>query len=85
MEISSVSQSYIAALLSGGSQILDVGFESDEQVVVLAKTRTAGDQVTADHVLLEVLQRIDLGLDGRLVQHLGRLLERSRRDEARSH
>ena len=53
MEISSVSQSYIAALLSGGSQILDVGFESDEQVVVLAKTRTAGDQVTADHVLLQ--------------------------------
>ena len=37
MEISSVSQSYIAALLSGGSQILDVGFESDEQVVVLAQ------------------------------------------------
>ena len=53
MEISSVSQSYIAALLSGGSQILDVGFESDEQVVVLAKTRTAGDQVTADDIFLD--------------------------------
>ena len=83
MEISSVSQSYIAALLSGGSQILDVGFESDEQVIVLAQTRTAGDQVTADHVLLQVLQRIDLALDGSLVEHLGGLLERSGRDEAR--
>ena len=60
-----------------------LGLRSDDQIVVFAQTRTAGDQVTADHVLLEVLQRIDLGLDGRLVEHLGRLLERSRRNEAR--
>ena len=63
---------------------LQIGLRTDYEVVVVAQARTAGDQVTADHVLLEVLQRIDLGLDGRLVQHLGRLLERSRRDEARS-
>ena len=40
--------------------------------------------MTADDVLLEVLQRIDLRLDGSFVEHLGGLLERCGRDEARS-
>ena len=40
--------------------------------------------MAANHVLLQVLQRIDLALDRSFVQHLGRLLEGSGRNEARS-
>ena len=54
-----------AAAPAGG---VSNSLRSDDQIVVFAQTRTAGDQVTADHVLLEVLQRIDLGTDGRLVE-----------------
>ena len=39
--------------------------------------------MTANHVLLQILQRVDLRLNGGLVEHLGRLLERSGRDETR--
>ena len=64
-------------------QVLDVGLQTYHEVVVLAQTRTARNQVTANHVLLQVLQRVDLRLDGCLVEHLGGLLERCGRDEAR--
>lgn len=52
-----------------------LGFRTDHKVVVIAQARTAGDQVTADDIFLEVFQRIDLGLDRSLVEHLGGLLE----------
>ena len=39
---------------------LEIGFRTDHEVVVITETRTAGNQVTADHVLLQVLQRITL-------------------------
>ena len=49
---------------------LQLGFRTDHEVVVIAQARTAGNQMTADNVLLEVFQRIDLGLDGRFVETL---------------
>ena len=62
-------------------QALQIGLRTDHEIVVLAQTRTAGDQVSADDVLLQVFQRVDLRLDGSLVEDLGGLLERSGRDE----
>ena len=44
--------------------------------------RAGGDQVAEDHVLLQADQVVDLARQGRLGQHLGRLLEAGRRDEA---
>ena len=51
-------------------QALQIGLRTDHEIVVLAQTRTAGDQVSADDVLLQVFQRIDLRLDGSLVEDL---------------
>ena len=69
--------------LLGLLERLQLGLGRNDQILVFAKTRTARDQVSADDVLLQILQRIDLGLDGCLVERLGGLLERGRRDEAR--
>ena len=47
----------------------------DHEALVLTQTRTGGDEVTADDVLLEPLEGVDLTIDGSVVEHLGRLLE----------
>ena len=64
-------------------KIIQIGLQSYDQIVVLSQTRSTRDEVSADNVLLEVLQRIDLALNSGLVEHLRRLLERSGRNEAR--
>ena len=71
-------------LLLGSLNRLQILLQSYDQIVVLPHTGTAGNQVAANHVLLQVLQRIDLALDRSFVQHFGRLLEGSGRNEARS-
>ena len=61
----------------------DVIFAAYNQTVVVAQTCTGGDEVTADHVLLHALESVGLAVDSSFVEHLGGLLERSGRHEAR--
>ena len=51
-------------------------------VEVRLEAGPGGDEVAEDDVLLEADQVIDLAGQGRLGQHLGRLLKARRRDEA---
>ena len=49
-----------------------------------AETGSGRDQVTQDHILFQADQVIDLARESCFGQHLGRLLETRRRDEART-
>ena len=50
--------------------------------MVLRFARTGRNQVAANYVLFQLLERVALAEDGRFVQHFGRLLERCCRHEA---
>ena len=54
----------------------------DHETLVLTQTRTSGDEVTTDDVLLEAFERIDLTVDSSIVEDLRRFLEGSSRHEA---
>ena len=47
----------------------------DDEALVLTKPCTFWDEVTADDVLLETFERIDLTIDSGIIKHLGRFLE----------
>ena len=56
----------------------------DHETLVLTQTRTSGDEVTTDDVLLEAFERIDLTVDSSIVEDLRRFLEGSSRHESSS-
>ena len=58
------------------NKLLKLRLQADNKIVVIAETRTAGDRITRDDVLLEVNQIVGLSLDSGLVEHLSCLLER---------
>ena len=62
----------------GGSECLFVfAHRHDHETLVLTQTRTGGDEVTTDNVLLEAFERIDLTVDSSIVEDLRRFLEGS--------
>ena len=67
----------------GGSECLFVfAHRHDHETLVLTQTRTGGDEVTTDNVLLEAFERIDLTVDSSIVEDLRRFLEGSSRHKA---
>ena len=60
----------------GGSECLFVfAHRHDHETLVLTQTRTSGDEVTTDDVLLEAFERIDLTIDSSIVEDFRRFLE----------
>ena len=60
----------------GGSECLFVfAHRHDYETLVLTQTRTGGDEVTTDDVLLEAFERIDLTIDSSIVEDFRRFLE----------
>ena len=60
----------------GGSECLFVfAHGHDHKTLVLTQTRTGGDEVTTDDVLLEAFERIDLTIDSSIVEDFRRFLE----------
>ena len=60
----------------GGSECLFVfAHRHDHETLVLTQTRTGGDEVTTDDVLLEAFERIDLTIDSSIVEDFRRFLE----------
>lgn len=45
------------------------------EIVVLAKTGTGGDKMTADNILLHTFKSVDLTVYSSLIEYLGGLLE----------
>lgn len=76
----------IARLYRNGDTIRLFGYihvrsRAYQDILVLAETRTGGDEMSHDNILLHTLQEVLFGVDGRLGKHLGRLLEGGSRDE----
>ena len=58
-----------------------IGHRLDLQRAVVLETRGRRDQLPDDHVLLQAHEPVALALEGRVGEHLGRLLEGGRREE----
>lgn len=56
-------------------QALEILTVADNNLVKLAKTRTSGNEVTTNNVLLHTLQVIALAIDSSIIQYLCSFLE----------
>ena len=71
----------VAVVLQVLAQLFVFVLRADDQVFVFAQTGSGRDLVSYDDVFLQAFEVVFLGSDGCFVEHLGRFLEGSGRDE----